>query len=364
MRKLRGEWLPRFGSPLGGLLSPPLTPQLYACGLHIVDPATLFTLDGCPASTWSILKTAILRMREGRSLEGELRATLRFRFRAVLEGQPWEAAFPLPWTRPVRPLPTDTPTRVAPASSRAAAPACPGADDQTRFRYPDLLLSPSGRLDLAPPAGCVARALAYFCALPVGAPDLPAWLHDGLLARLEWVLASGADWEVAFPLPGRARVPDSGFIAASPRILLGLECWVLCRGTRHSPALPRFEALIRLAEYRQISPHTIATAFTCVNKLARAHEEPGPRNQRVPGWPFQSTLYPIARLTAVAICRDAPPGRSHGSRSQLMRNGAPRRVWRDHGSPPYPLQPTGGLDHVRPPIDPCRPAPRAQSYPR
>jgi len=278
-----------------------------------------------PGMVRAMLEWARLLMRRRLALDGELLASLRQRFRAVLDGQAWEAAFPLPWTHPVR-LWRTTPASAAPVV------ACPDVDCQERFRHPDLVVLPSG-LALAPPADCVAQALAYFCALSGKAPALPTWLYDGLLARMEWVLA-GRDWEAAFPLPGRAAAPPGGLRAKVPTILLGLECRALQQGTRHSPALPRAEAVAQLASYRLISPETVAAASICVQKLATAHDLAGPQDP-IACWPLlRSTLDPIARLTAVAIYRGVTQGLSHPHRRQRMLAGQPRRAWRDTGAAP------------------------------
>ncbi|WP_137925018.1 hypothetical protein [Cupriavidus sp. 2SB] len=278
-----------------------------------------------PLAVQQMLQWTHLRMRRGVRLDGELLASWRQRFRAVLDGQPWEAAFPLPWTQPVRPV---RPGRTVPDAASTVV-ACPDPNGQVRFRHPDRVVFPTG-LALAPPTDCVAQALAYFCALPGAAPTLPAWLYDGLRARLDWILA-GRDWEAAFPLPGRAAAPRGGLRAMVPTLLLGLELEGLQRGTRHSPALPPAEARARLATYRSISPQAIAAASTCVQKLATGQDLAGSPDPSA-WWPLlRSTLYPIARVTAVAIARGATHGLSHSRRRQRMLAGQPRRAWRDLG---------------------------------
>ncbi|MDE4917482.1 hypothetical protein ACUXAV_003780 [Cupriavidus metallidurans] len=277
-----------------------------------------------PLAIRQMLEWTRLLLRRDTGLDGELLASWRQRFRDVLDGQAWETAFPLPWTYPVRSR------RLMPGS--AAIVGDPDAECRARFQYPDRVIFPSG-LVLAPPADCVAQALTYFCALPGEAPALPAWLSGGLLVRLECVLA-GRDWEAAFPLPGRVTAPRGGLRALVPTLLLGLEREALQQGTRHSPALPPAEALARLVTYRSISPDTIAAAFTCVRRLATGHDLAGaPRPSD--WWPcLRATLYPIARVTAVAIARGATQGLSHPRRRQRMLAGQPRRAWRDLGAAP------------------------------
>ena len=331
MRKNRLEMLHTFGTPdpWRWELQLPHHPTMQ-CVLARIP----WTLVANPTWTLVMLEWARFRLRHRLALDGLLLDSLRQRFRAVLDGCAWEAAFPLPWTQPVA-----VPLRLLFNAARDGAigategAPCPDDEDQARFRHPALLVGRSG-LRLAPPAETVAQALAYFCALPGQAPGLPAWLSDGLLARLEDVLA-GEDWEASFPLPGRSAAPRGGLRAALPTLLLGLERWVLQQGTSHSPALPPREALARLVAYRLTTDATVCAAFTAVKKLAQAeeHDTAGPRDARVPVWPFRTTLYPIARVTAVAICRGVPHGLSHAHRRQRMLAGLPRRAWRDRATP-------------------------------
>ena len=329
MRKNRLEMLHTFG-----------TPDPWRMELQLPHHATMqrvfaripWTLVANPTWTEVMLEWVRFRLRHRLALDGLLLDSLRQRFRAVLDGCAWEAAFPLPWTQPAAaPLCLlFNAARDGAIGATEGAP-CPDDEDQVRFRHPALLVWRSG-LRLAPPAETVARALTYFCALPGPAPALPAWLWDGLLARLEGVLA-GEDWEAAFPLPGRSAAPRGGLRTALPTLLLGLERWVLQQGTSHSPALPSSEALARLVAYRLTTDATVCAAFTAVKKLAQAHAAAGPADARVPTWPFHATLYPIARVTAVAICGGVSHGLSHAHRRQRMLAGLPRRAWRDRGAP-------------------------------
>jgi len=148
MRKIRQAMLQRFrisDEGWGTRVSPAWAqraslPQYSWTRLPAQDP------DG----TLLMLEWARLRLGPYIGPGGELLPALRHRFRAVLGGQAWEAAFPLPWTLPVRP-------RCTTRALATEASTCPDIVCHERFRNPELLVSPLGRL-LTPPSHCVARA--------------------------------------------------------------------------------------------------------------------------------------------------------------------------------------------------------------